>query len=608
MKSEIDLFTLATGGLEDIADNMMPATGPRPFLLSEPDSGLLWLSLHGDDLGYSKDKNSYRLLPFIARQGNLFEANYLKFEAPCAVHLLDNDWEVRKASSIDKTITHLKKGTKFLHKVALWWAPAQIYGVADAVVSTDWFYEKYPQHKPSKPEKQHYIVADFKLSMNLDQPEKKAHLAAASTQLRIYSYILGHLTGHMPDKCYIISRDRIHDPIAIDVNLKLGEPLPEELRDLRDDYLDIKQNGKEYRPWRDKKVALNPANKEDEPWSEAKRQILEEKVKIRPLVMLPGVGSKTAANMRKQGYTSVDDLLNRDVERLDLSVVDGISSALADRIKAVLKANKTGKATPVPEELMPKRAQTELFIDMEYFTCMNISFEDWPDLTGTPMVFMIGVGWYDKSEWRFKRFTAEAETHEAEGKMLRQFLRFLREKGVTDPTQDVKMYHWSGAEVSTTKRAVERHGLTQLLDLPWFDLLDVLKDGNVCLPGMWNFGLKEVTQSLSDYASRYSVEWGDELASGSAAMVAGWGAYATDTPLKSDEMKLVGNYLEKDVCALANILRWLRAVCREQKRESSVKKSSCRWYTRQTSADTTRNDNDFSWYQIGKQIVISSKH
>ena len=46
--------------------------------------------------------------------------------------------------------------------------------------------------------------------------------------------------------------------------------------------------------------------------------------------------------------------------------------------------------------------------------------------------------------------------------------------------------------------------------------------------------------------------------SGQAAQVAGWIAFDEDEPLKTPEMKLIAQYLEKDCVALERILAWLR--------------------------------------------------
>jgi hypothetical protein len=81
----------------------------------------------------------------------------------------------------------------------------------------------------------------------------------------------------MPKCAYIISPDHIHDPIRIEVNLELGQPLPNELCDLRDDFRYIKRAEKrEFLKQKDRLLRLNPANKDEGDWHEAKQKVIKE--------------------------------------------------------------------------------------------------------------------------------------------------------------------------------------------------------------------------------------------------------------------------------------------------------------------------------------------
>ena len=304
----------ATGGQDCISDDLVAPSRLRPIIFDDP--GLAWIAEHGENEGYHKDSGRYRLLPFLSKLGAEFEEAYIRNEAPNAVRLLQHGGEVRKKDAIEKTIEHLQKGTKFLWQAALWWYPEQLYGVADAVVHTSWLYKRYPHLKPTDEEPPHHVVIDFKFSQNLTDASKKGHLEHATVQTRIYSFMLGQLQGFMPPRAYIISRDTIDAPLIVDVNLKLDEPLDDELTDLRDAYLDIKLRGANWLPWESAKTVLNPLNKSDEPFSNAKQEILRERVRPRSLLMLPGVGQETARKMRLHGFTDIDNLLKRNIDRL----------------------------------------------------------------------------------------------------------------------------------------------------------------------------------------------------------------------------------------------------------------------------------------------------
>ena len=276
--------------------------------------------------------------------------------------------------------------------------------------------------------------------------------------------------------------------------------------------------------------------------------------------------------------------------------MDGIYPALAERLRAILKANKTGKASDIPSNLVPRRADTEIMLDVEYLSSLRPNFDEWPLLPGTPMIFMVGCGYKEGGKWRFRRFTAEEETHEAEAKMLRKFLSFLRGRGVFDPAKTAALYHFSSAEVWQARQAAQRHGLWQLETLPFIDLREVFLNGPICLPGCWNFGLKEITQALGEYAPRYKVEWPDGM-SGQAAQVAGWAAYDEEEPLKTDEMKLIAEYLEKDCVALERLLAWLRNSQRSTKQQEATCNGWYRFANPAPAVSAASGGNVGGWYQ-----------
>ena len=337
------------------------------------------------------------------------------------------------------------------------------------------------------------------------------------------------------------------------------------MTDLRDAYLDIKLRGAKLRPWKDEAVRLNPANKQDEPWHQAKDEILTEKVRPRSLLLLSGVGVETARKMKLHGFHSVDYLLSRDIDRLRFEDVDGISSATAERLRAVLRANKTGEASDVPSNLIPRKADVEIMLDFEFLSSLKPNWDNWPLLSGTPMIFMVGCGYKEAGKWCFRHFTASEQTHEAEETMLRKFLIFLRQKGVFDPSKTVALYTWSGAEHTQARQAAERHNLPQLETLPLVDLRKVFMVGQIALPGAWGWGLKEIAEALGDHAPHYKVEWPEGLNSGQAAQIAGFTAYEEAKPLKTSEMRLITDYLEMDCRALERILAWLRNSRRQKK-------------------------------------------
>ena len=188
----------------------------------------------------------------------------------------------------------------------------------------------------------------------------------------------------------------------------------------------------------------------------------------------------------------------------------------AERIRAVLQANKAGNVVGVSGAAVPSQCDVELVVDYEFFSNARADFNnDWPKLSGCAMIFMIGVGWQDgHDQWHFRRFVAEREHPDAEREMFGEFLAFLYHRGVFDPLRTAALYHWSPAEISQSAAAAERHGLERLQDLPWVDVRKVFADAPMGISGAWAYGLKEIVKAVGTYAPEYRSPWPEDLSSG----------------------------------------------------------------------------------------------
>ncbi len=563
-----------TGGFKTVPANWMPATGARPLLLEDP--FLLWCQFHGRDHEFEKDEGEFSLSDFIMAAGREFEAAWIKNVCgdDVAFCLLD-DRDVRKVQGVLKTLELMQKRTPVIAHAALWHAKARIYGSADLLVLTSWLYERFPHLKPSKPEPDHYVVLDLKYTRGLHKSGKAKPLAAYGAQTRIYSYAVGHMQNYMPSRAFLVSRDRHDDPISVEVRSKLGEPLDKDLAELRDQYLAIKKN-KHWLPWKDDEVAPNFSNAQDAPWHGAKQRVAEEFLPGRPLEWLPRIGRREAESLHKLGYRSLDDLLALNPDKLPLERIKGIGFGSAKQIRAVLKANQTHTATPIPPGIVPKPKKREMFVDYEFFPDLNCRYDEpWPKcLEGREMVFLIGCGWEKGGKWRYKQFVAEHETLEAEKKMWERFLDFLEEEDMLDAHDDATLWHFTPAEVWQSSRAASRCSLPALAKLPWCDLQKSVLELPFACPGAWSFGLKPLVKALSKVAPEYAVEWPAGLGDGAAAAVVGWKMYDEEKPLKTQEYDLLGQYLEIDCKSMWLFLRWMRASCAEAEEEPVPRQKS----------------------------------
>jgi uncharacterized protein len=567
-----ELIDLVRNGKEEIQADWMPATGIRALVHDDP--SLIWLDQFGEANGFRSEKSSYDFLAFIGGKGRQFEEKWISELASTAVLVCAQDYEVRSIGKVIETIGHLRAGVPAIAKPALWWGQERIYGVPDLVVHTSWLEEKFPKCMTSFEENTvavnlftkpgHYVAFDIKFTTGLDGSDKKVDYANYSAQARIYSYMLGQLQGAMPQNAYLITRDRLLDPLAVKITSALGQPIDADLAALRDHFVKIKQQGSGLRPWKDNLVASNLSN-QDEKWGTAKNTIARERFPGRDPALLYQVSPSIKQELKGLGFLTLDSLLSPDPAKIPFEKCKGLGPKRSNLMRAILQANRSGKGIPPGTALVPAKKQHEFFVDFEFLVNVNVDFDkQWPTLEGREMVFMVGVGHVTNDKWSFKSFVSAEENSEQEKEMLVQFIQHLNQETqgcATDPSKTV-LYHWTSAEVWQSRRSSDRQSFDTvhpLRNLPWFDLQKPFLEGPAALPDAWGYGLKEIAKALGKLRPEIGVNWPEGLEEGLRAMVMGWHAYAKPKPLESTEMAVLNTYLEIDCMALFSVLRWLRS-------------------------------------------------
>lgn len=568
------VLATATGGHLQVPETWMSASGVEPLVLGDP--VLVWLKYHGEEQGFHRDASPYDFIDFIGEKGRQFEDKWIEELVPDAVRVCARAHEVRDRAKVRETLELMRAGTPALVQPALWWAPERIYGVPDVLVHTSWLRVHIPHlingSDPSATapglsgngRRDHYIVFDMKFTSELDSPHKTPDLSSYAGQVRLYAYMLGHLQGIMPQHSYLVTRDRILNPLPIEITSELGRPLDSDLAALRDQYVTIKVDGAQYVPWRDAIVASDLSHR-DERWFTAKRTIARECMPGRDPAIVYQIGPTVKRALEGFGFSTLDSLLQVDPGEIPLEQCDNLGPANAERIRAILEANRTGSAVVPPSTPTPAKKEYEFFVDFEYFSNVNVDFErQWPGLEGCEMIFVIGLGWEEEGEWAYRSFAASAENHVRERVMLESFVEFLdrQTEGAFLDGRRSTIYHWTGAEVWQSLRAAERHELPDghpLRSLPWSDLQKCFLEGPIGLPGAWTYRLKDVTKALANLWLEFNLEWPGDLDQGLRAMVMGWRAYQSQRPLETKEMGIVTDYLEADCRALWAILKWMRS-------------------------------------------------
>ena len=534
----------------------MRATATRAFVFDDPI--LVWLEYFGEAHGFRKDTSPYEFTEFIFEKGRQFEQKWISEFAPEAVRVCAHAYEVRYVEKFQQTLDLMVEGVPVIAGPALWWAPEKMYGVPDLLVHTKWLRERFPGIELGANVGEHYVVLDMKFTTKLDTSEKKSSLSNYSTQVRIYSYIAGQLAGVMARSAFLVCRDRIKNPLGVLIHSSVGSSLDSDLRSFRDRFLDIKFKGAAYRPGIDPQITLNLSNDQDDPWHSAKLEIARNRIPGGDPCLVYEIGTVQRQALAERGFKSLKALLDTTPEQIPLESCKGLGAAKCPRIRAVLRANRTGKVSPEKRSHLPPVKRFEFYVDFETLNNLNVDFEkEWPVLQGCEMIFMIGVVWMQEERLQYQAFIAEVESPVGERDLLDKFAEFIRVQtdGHTDASSSV-LFHWTSAEVWQLKRACDRQGIEPshlLRTLPWFDLQkEVFLAEPIGVPGAWGYGIKEVVPALG------LIQWPGDLDDGLRASVAGWRSYQTDRPLDSADMQVVVKYNEVDCKALYEVVRWLR--------------------------------------------------
>ena len=535
----------------DVCSDWVTPTDLRPLFQDDPAS--VWLELHGAAYGFYPQRPEYGLMRIIEKKGHKFEAAWIAHMAPEAPQVCIHTGEARMRERFQQTLLLMQQRTPVIVQPVLWLPEDRLYGIPDVLVLIGWVRVNLPALAENLvQDDDQYMVIDLKFTSGLDK--KTGDLVYYTAQMRFYSYMLGSIQGVMPHYAAIVTRDRLFRPLPIPLNLSEAGGLDAELRQQFARYQMIASVGADLRPWEYTEIAPKYSIS-DERWAAARQSMM---------LRIPGgsvermwyIGTKAAQILHAAGITSLEQLLHADPALLPKGAFKRPQA-----MHAILTANRNGTYLP-PGATLPGTHAIELFVDCEFFSNINVDFErEWPDLHGTPMIFMIGAGWYEGGTWQYRDFVASAETHAAERTMLEAYSQFIDQ--LTDNgRKDYIVYHWSNADQTQMHASAERHLLSsthRLRMLPWYDLEKHCTQHCCAIAGCWSYKLKEMTHALAAHDAYYEPPWPSNLEDGASAQVMGWYAYQCTRPLESEEMQTLRSYLEADCKALDLIIHWLRS-------------------------------------------------
>jgi len=464
------------------------------------------------------------------------------------------------------------------------------FGIVDLLVRNDALAEMCPDAFAGDPLElpviglshgRHYRVVEVKFQTL--ELLRSGDLTTAAGELDtlvqtwIYNEALGRLQGYTPPAAYVVGRawrrgdergERCWERLGRvrhDVYLRgRGMDLRELVQHAAAWVRRVRTDGAEWRVLPLPSVPeLWPNMKaEDAGWHDAKARIAQQ---LGELTLLPRIGMSERARAHAMGITRWDD------PRLSAAML-GLSPKESAVLEAVLAVNRNGDPPMLPVRLRDgdwrRRAPVEAFVDFEFLQDLADDFTTFPRKGGQSVIFQIGCGTYREGAWRFRQFTVDDLSLDAEARMIDDWLAYLRGLCATSATAlgEARLIHWSIAEQSNFEKAYDnarsRHPDRDWPALPWYDLLDIVRAEPIVVRGAFSFSLKSIARAMRANGM-IATDWGKGLADGAGAMAGAWNAAVEakrrGVPLGDTEpMREVARYNEVDCRVMAEILDYLR--------------------------------------------------
>ena len=577
-------------------------TATRNFVLDDPI--LDWLDLYGEENGFQRDtalehhdpRTSF--IEFIFKKGNEFES--------AVVHLLKQKYQIKQIAEVpadvrnsefaERTFSAMEDGAPIISQGVLMDPQHQTYGAPDLLVRSDVLADLFPQILSaedaaiSAPDLGHngwhYRVVDIKFHtlglLASGETDNSGSAPAYKAQLYIYNQALGRLQGFEPSESYLIGRgwrqgkdrgtsclERL-GPITQTGTVANKHPIGQLTVDATNWIRRLRSEGAGWRVLPTPTVPEiypDAGNQSDEPWHVAKRKIAEE---LKELTRLWQVGVPGRRNAHEARIFHWDD------PSLTLDLVKVTGDKRPRVLAEIIAVNKESDPVVRPARINAEREvwhqpeAIEFYVDFEFVSDLSDDFTRMPEKGGQPLIFMIGCGHLEDSQWSFKSFTVDVLCETSEAAIIEEWIEHMESVRIRlAPNRgEPILFHWSHAEVTTFqnayKSARDRHPTQNWPSLRWFDFLgNVVREEPVVVKGAFGFGLKAVS---SAFHSQGLIEtlWGDGPSDGLGAMVAAWWcdveARKRNEPLSSiDLMQEVIEYNEVDCKVMMEIIGYLRA-------------------------------------------------
>ena len=587
-------------------ENMIGASKVRNFFLSDP--LIDWLQFYNittiDDKPKKKIKNNRKYVnysadnsfsSFIKSEGIRFEEKvYSYLKGKYNIVKVAEYYQARDEKMFNNTIELMKKGVDMLYQPIVHDFVNETYGIPDLLVRSDKINEIFGYHILNDMEANipspvlgtpfHYVVIDIKystlyLAANGKNMKNTGSIPAYKGQICIYNNAIGIIQGYTPRYSYVLgkkwefkrgktvtkgnsfmSRLGVIDYLKYDCSYK--EQVNNALTWLRL----VRNEGYKWEllptPSR-RELYPNMKNEKDGGFRGIKNKLNDELGEITSVWMC---GYKKRLLAHSKGILSWKD------EKCTSESLEFKPTKTSKTLDAILNINRS-KDIIIDIGTLKSDSTWKTYNGIEYYIdyeTMNSNFGK-VELEGdqcigyknNDFIFMIGVGWEEKGEWKFKCFVADNNNTKSEIKMINNFWDFINENNRRLDNNKNRFIHWSPAEVLSYKKLRSRLALP-LPDKNFYDLHKVLKDNFFATKGALNYSLKSIAKSMY-MNGLINISWDttSPCSNGLNAMLLAYNIYDKVRPSQTidlDEpvMKDIIHYNEIDCRVLWEILSYLR--------------------------------------------------
>jgi hypothetical protein len=536
--------------------------------------------------------NKNVFVDFILKRGKDFETNLIEYFKNQNIPIISvSDKITTQSCKMTKHLMH--QGVPVIHSAPFQNGRMHIRGVIDLLIRSDYFSNLVDENPlsdqiekikaPFLTGNYHYIVVDIKFSTLPLRADGKhllnsANYPAYKAQAWIYTQGIGHIQGYTSRYALILGRrwsfTRKGEKFSgTNCLTKLGlidfqeidAEYPNKVQNAIQWLRDIRREGKKWSLFPPSREELYPNMCVDSgEWNLQKEDIAN---RLGDITQIWYCGIKQRCNALQNGISSWRDI-RCNSEKMG---VRGLRASTIDKIIDINR-QETDKIRPLRIESRLYNWQIEddeIFVDFETFLDIFSPFQHLPLQEKTDGIFMIGVYYKENNVYKYKNFTAQSTSFEAEYKIMDDFARFVNAQG--NPKiwfWNAEKNIWSTAEnrqidlAYNSEDNVRADHISDCWEIEnWANLCLLFRTEPIVLKNCFKFGLKEISSTMRHHGM-ISSKIESKCDSGTIASVKAWQVYQnSNNPLNDPIMNDIALYNKFDVKVLQEILQYLRINC-----------------------------------------------